>query len=672
MRRILLCVVYVFIFFVSNAQYSLNYGKIHGGKSGNNQSEYVNSEISDSIFCSVIDSNNKPVSNYKVIFKIISKPSKSNGFVIFDSICYTNSRGECGTKVKLGNTSGEYTILASIKSDASQNSLIYSFEAKSKLWILFLIIGLLGGLTLFLYGMNTMSSGMQKTAGNKMRSILSSLTKNNFIGLTIGAIVTAIVQSSSATSVMLVSFVNSGLMRFRQSLSILLGAMIGSTITVQLISFKLTDYSLAFVAVGGVLYMFGNKNSLRFIGESLFGFGMLFFGMEVMSQAIAPIKSSSFFIHAFTTLHNPLYGLIVGTLFTAIIQSSAASIGIFIILASQGLLSFESSLGLILGANLGTPITALIASIKTSKDAKRVAYSLLFFKIIMMAIFIWFLPFISKHVVQIAGTNNMSQMVPRAIANVHTYINIITVLIIFPVLPLIEKVIIAIKPVTLSESKQVITKYIDSGFLNQPAIAVQLAKEEMMRLSRKIQFSLELILAPFTENKPEYLEELNAQRLLCKDIRDEIKQYLLQINQYDKSTKRSEEIFTLMHTLTELSHINDALTKVLHRRAEKWIERNYNFTESEKNDIRLYHTKTLQLYNSSMQVFADFTIEDALKVRKKAKQQSKEALDLEKSHFQRLLDSENDEFTNSKTYLELINMFKIIGEHSVNIIPNTH
>lgn len=637
--------------------------------SGNNQSAVVGKKVADSIFFKVVDSYNSPQANIPVYISVSKEPYPYCKSMLADTLVFTNNDGLCGTVYNLGTKQGVYQITASIFSQSPHNAVTYSFEAKNRMWLFFLIVGVIAGLVFFLYGMNSMSLGLQKTAGDKMRSILSTLTRNNFIGVGIGALVTAIIQSSSATSVMLVSFVHSGLMRFKQTLSILLGATIGSTITVQLISFKLTDYSLVFVAVGGALYMFAKKYSLRFVGESLFGFGLLFFGMLVMSEAIAPIKSSPVFINIFVHLQNPVLGIVVGAIFTAIVQSSAASIGIFIILASQGMLTVESSIALVIGANLGTPVTAIIASVKTSHDAKRVAITLLVYKIILVLVFVWFITPISTYIYQSVQPHNYSDELPRAIANIHTFFNISIACIIFPFIFLIEKLILKIKPLKSYEIQKQKTRYIDKAFITQPAIAMQLAKEETMRLGRKIQLSLELILRPFIENNSEHLEKLNIQRLESKELRDAIKEYLLQAAQYDSSKQRSEEMFSIIHTLTELSHINDALTKILHRRAEKWIERNYEFTESEKLEIISYHANTIQLYNSAMQVFSVYTIDDALRVRKSAKIQSHAALELEKLHYQRLLDKEQTEQINSKTYLELINMFKIIGEHAANIIP---
>ncbi len=206
----------------------------------------------------------------------------------------------------------------------------------------FLVIGLLGGLALFLYGMEKMSEGMKKSAGNKMRSILAALTKNRVIGLLVGAFVTMVIQSSSATTVMLVSFVQAGLMSFAQSLGVILGADIGTTITAQLIAFKLTDYALLMIAVGFGLRMFAKQDNIRHIGDVILGFGILFFGMKLMSDAMSPLRSYPGFINLMQGLENPLLGLLVGTVFTALIQSSSAFTGVLIVLAQQQLITSGS------------------------------------------------------------------------------------------------------------------------------------------------------------------------------------------------------------------------------------------------------------------------------------------------------------------------------------------
>jgi len=255
-----------------------------------------------------------------------------------------------------------------------------------------LIMTLLGGLSLFLYGMGKMSDGMKKAAGNRMRKILSALTNNRVIGLTVGAFVTMIIQSSSATTVMLVSFVQAELMTFVQSLGVILGADIGTTVTAQLIAFKLTDYALLMIAVGFGLTMFAKNESQKHIGEAILGFGILFFGMKLMSDAMRPLRSYQPFIDVLRGLENPIFGLLAGTIFTALIQSSSAFAGIIIVLAQQGVLTLEAGIPLIFGANIGTCITAGLASIGTTRNAKRVALAHVIFKIAGVLLFVFGFP----------------------------------------------------------------------------------------------------------------------------------------------------------------------------------------------------------------------------------------------------------------------------------------
>ena len=247
-----------------------------------------------------------------------------------------------------------------------------AMESEESIHWMFLIFGLLGGLALFLYGMEQMSDGLKKTAGDRIRSILSALTNNRLMGMTVGAFVTMMIQSSSATTVMLVSFVQAQLMTFAQSLGVILGTGIGTTITAQLIAFKLTDFALIVIGIGfGMMFLLKSKK-LNNIGEAVLGFGLLFFGMWVMSNAMEPLRTYEPFINLLLELENPLLGIIVGAAFTAIIQSSSAFTGIIIVLGSQGLITLDAAIPLILGTNIGTTITAALASVHTKRDRKSV------------------------------------------------------------------------------------------------------------------------------------------------------------------------------------------------------------------------------------------------------------------------------------------------------------
>ena len=270
---------------------------------------------------------------------------------------------------------------------------LYAASSSQDISWMMLIFGLFGGLALFLFGMELMSEGMKKTAGNQMRTILGALTRNRVIALFCGAFVTMVIQSSSATTVMLVSFVQAGLMTFAQSMGVILGADIGTTITAQMIAFKLTDYALLMIAIGFIVRMLGKTDNVKNIGEAILGFGVLFFGMKMMSDAMKPLRTYAEFINLLKGLENPILGILVGAAFTALVQSSSAFTGVIIVLAQQNLITLDAGIPMVFGANIGTCVTAGLASIGTSRDAKRVALAHVLFKIAGVFLFIFWIPY---------------------------------------------------------------------------------------------------------------------------------------------------------------------------------------------------------------------------------------------------------------------------------------
>lgn len=241
------------------------------------------------------------------------------------------------------------------------------------------LFGLVGGLGLFLFGVNIMAEGLQKAAGNKMRRVLEVLTNIPIIGVIMGAIVTAVVQSSSAVTVMVVGFVNAGLMTLKQAVSVILGANIGTTITAQLVAFQLTDYALPAVGIGFALFFFSKNRLAKYFGQALLGFGILFLGMDTMSAAMKPLREFSPFLEIMVSFGKyPILGIIAGALFTAVIQSSSATTSLIIILAGENLIDMQGAISLVFGSNIGTTVTALLASIGTSITARRTAIAHLF------------------------------------------------------------------------------------------------------------------------------------------------------------------------------------------------------------------------------------------------------------------------------------------------------
>jgi phosphate:Na+ symporter len=430
-----------------------------------------------------------------VHFSLVSQPEQEADASLSESLVRTDSSGLARTRLTLGTTPGIYQVAGRIEEGFPDNEVIFQAKASRKNWVWILLISLSGGLGLFLFGMHAMSEGMQQSAGERLRSILENVTRNRIVGAGIGTLVTTIIQSSSATSVMLVSFVNAGLMQFRQTIPVLLGAAIGTTITAQIIAFKITEYSLLLVAVGFFLQAFSKRERLKYVGYSLFGFGVLFFGLEIMSDAMAPLRDYAPFIELLLRLESPLVGILVGAAFTAVIQSSSAFVGIMIVLASQGLLSLDASIPLLLGSNLGTPVTALIASLRADREAKKVAVAFLLVKFISVLIFAGWTVQLGKILTQAVPDASL----PRLIANAHTLINGVLMLVVLPVTPQVAWLVdrLAGKAREKTQKQAFRTLYLDPGMTSTPSLALNLAKQEILRMGMIVRNMFALILPPF-------------------------------------------------------------------------------------------------------------------------------------------------------------------------------
>lgn len=311
------------------------------------------------------------------------------------------------------------------------------------------ISGLLGGLALFIYGMNMMSSSLQKVAGEKMKNILAVLTKNPVMGVLAGALATAVLQSSSATTVMAIGFVGAGLMSLPQAISIILGANIGTTMTAQLIAFNISDYIWPIVFTGFVISYIGKKENTKQIGQSIFAFGLLFVGIETMGSVMKPLAASPVFTELIAEVsHIPVLGVVLGTVMTLIVQSSSATIAVLQNFAAQAgpdgvtsILGLTGAIPILLGDNIGTTITALLASIGQSKNAKRTAAAHCVFNIAGTFLFIWFVPQFARLIQWMSPKGNEIDVISRQIANSHMMFNIINTIIWLPLIPLMVKIV---------------------------------------------------------------------------------------------------------------------------------------------------------------------------------------------------------------------------------------
>ncbi len=460
----------------------------------------------------------------------------------------------------------------------------------------------LGGLGLFLFGMKIMSEGLQKVAGKKMRQILGIVSDNRFIGCGAGALVTSIVQSSSATTVMLVSFVDAGLMTLTQATGVILGANIGTTVTAQLIAFNITEYALPAIAAGVLLKFFVGGRKWIYFGDVLLGFGLVFFGLATMKAGFAPLKHDPTFVTFFVKfnaedLPGILLCMVVGSVLTMILQSSSVTVGITMALACQGLLNFETSAALVLGTEIGTTITAQIAALGANINAHRTATAHSFINVIGVFIVILFFPLFIKLVVWLTssllgmGTPDFvidGQMpnIARYIANFQTIFNVITALFFLMVLPYVVKAAIWFTPHKrevngLDELHHI--KYLDSKYIDIPSMALGQARAEIIRMGEAVQLMYDDVIHCLKERKLKELSKWRKREDALDALQREITQFLVRVMQGSISDEESREVRSLIRMTNNLERIGDA-TENIAELIEDLIEQNLSLSEDALKD----------------------------------------------------------------------------------------
>lgn len=406
---------------------------------------------------------------------------------------------------------------------------------------LMVAFALFGGLAIFIYGMNLMSENLQKVAGERMRNILALLTKNPLMGVLAGALATAVLQSSSATTIMAIGFVSARLMGLPQAISIIFGANIGTTITAQIIAFKITDYIPLFIFIGFLIYFFGKKERTKCLGLSIFGFGLLFLGIDTMGAAMKPLASSPVFTNLIAEVAGiPVLGVLVGTVMTLVVQSSSATIAVLQNFASQpaadgvtSVLGLTAALPILLGDNIGTTITAIMASIGQSRNAKRVALAHCLFNVSGCLLFIWFIPQWAAVVSMISPTGAEVDVISRQIANAHTMFNCCMTLLWTPLVWLMVKAVMRIIPDIERPNRTAVENierlarplHLDAMLAKSPAAALQIIAQEVVRCAQIVRGTIsETVSAARGKRDEELIEELTARcdatAALCVKILD--------------------------------------------------------------------------------------------------------------------------------------------------------
>lgn len=422
------------------------------------------------------------------------------------------------------------------------------------------IMGLLGGLALFLYGMQMMSTGLESAAGNKMKTILEKLTANRFVGVLVGALITAIIQSSSATTVMVVGFVNSGMMTLRQAVWIIMGANIGTTITGQLIALDVGELAPLIAFLGVAAMVFVKNEKVKYIGEICAGLGILFIGMDMMGSAMKPLAESETFVGILTKFENPILGILAGMIFTAIIQSSSASVGILQALAGSGVIGLGSAAYVLFGQNIGTCITALLASVGTSRNAKRTTVIHIMFNVFGTIVFTT-LCLLTPLTTMVEGWTPGDA--PKQIANLHTTFNIVTTLLLLPVGTVLTKIATFILKDREEDDGHARTyhlvdiKRINTDKLGASIICMESIKKELMRMLDMAKDNVHNAFDVFAKRNEEQYAEIANKEEYVDFLNKEISKYITTAVTHE-STKSGSQIFNSLYKVcSNVERISD-------------------------------------------------------------------------------------------------------------------
>ena len=528
----------------------------------------------------------------------------------------------------------------------------------------FVILGLLGGIGLFLYGMYMASEALQKYAANKIKNVLAKLTKTPAKGVGMGIIVTFLLQSSTATSVILVGFVSAGLMSFPSALGLIMGSAIGTTLTVQLIAFRLTDYALLFVAIGAGIFIFSGKKKAKYLGQAILGFGLIFYGMGVMTAAMSPLKDNVIFTDVMLELVNrPFLLLLVATVFTAIIQSSAATLAIAMSLAIGGVIPLVATIPIMLGANIGTTATALLSSLASSREAKRVALAFLIFKVIGA---IAIIPFISPFIALVLAS---SEDVSRQIANAHTFFNIFITLIFFPIIGWFSWLIYKLVPEKEDEevSGKKVTKFIDESALDLPDLALWETKNEIIEMGNlvgnKMLKKLPLYIKAPTDKQFDYLIKKENQ---VDNLYVAISKYITSLAERDMQEEQSQLQVKYLYVINDLEHIGDIVNSLTNG-YQRALDGGSRFSKEDIEDFNAMLAKVEENFFKSLKAFSEDDYELAAEVLKGQPEILKLEKNLRFNHFSRITSPAGKVFDSGSTYLDMINDLLRINSHSVSI-----
>ena len=528
------------------------------------------------------------------------------------------------------------------------------------------LLSLIGGLGLFLYGMTVMGESIEKAAGAKMRSFLDFFTKNRFIGMLFGMLFCAIVQSSSATTVMVVSFVNAGLMNLVQAAGVIMGANVGTTITSQLVAFNLSQAAPVFLMLGVIITMFCKNNKVKQIGEVVLGFGVLFMGLSLMSGSMEGMKESPFVVNLLHGINNPFLGIIIGFIITAIIQSSSVTVSIVLLMAQQGLLPLWICFYIILGCNIGSCTTALLASISGNKDAKRAAMIHFLFNvmgtIVIAAILLLGESWVEAGIRGISGDN-----IGRCVANAHTFFKVFQVIILFPFAKWIVKLTYFFVPDKAGKEKQegFQLEYIGPSSVFSPNTAVVEVTKELERMGHIAVENLIKAVNVLIKPGDKIIEEVYETEQQINYMNHAITDYLVKISQSTLPIDDMKNIGGLFHVVNDIERIGDHAENA----ADSAIlskEKNISFSKESEEELLEMLNRVIKITNYSIDMFSNNSKEHLQEILDLENGIDQMERDLQEAHVERLKKGQCRQEA-GMIFSDIISGLERVADHATNI-----
>ncbi len=519
------------------------------------------------------------------------------------------------------------------------------------------------GIGLFLYGISAMGEGLEYAAGSKMKKILGALTKNKYLAVIMGAIVTALIQSSSATTVMVVGFVNAGLMNLSQAVGVIMGANIGTTVTSVLIALDLSSIAPIAIFCGVFLMLFVKKDIIKHLGKTIAGFGMLFWGLDTMSAAMVPLRDSEFFVYFMTNFSNPVVGIIIGILLTAIIQSSSASIGILQALAAQGLVPINFAIYILLGQNIGTCVTALLSTAGAKTNSKRTAIVHLLFNVIGTFIFLLitaFTPYTSL-------LESISDNVSVQISTAHIIFNVVSTLVMLPFSNWIIKMACILVPDKEPEETKLEFKFYDSHLLSTPPVAVEQIGKETVRMAYLARDNFNRAATALINNDISKTEKIESVEEVINFLNHEITRNLVKINALDLDYSDAKYIGRLFHVINDIERIGDHAINLSEAAVVRYNEK-LAISDEAVAELETMRKCVLDLLDASITAFEkqELTVEEARRIETLETVSDNLKVRYQDAHLYRL----NKEHCETRAGIMFVNTlvdFERVGDHSKNI-----